>query len=160
LSGCPETPPNEPPTPAAEVEEPVFSGTFEVPSRADFANPSLPVGPEGYGYTMVALPGTIQLWHDNTARTPFTAAGECLALVAQCLEPEVRNVRGCFENAPVCSTDAPWEPPDESFCCPSGCANRYVELRAAGLTVPKATSGALLNEGSCMPGLDAWRKQR
>lgn len=159
LSGCPETPPSEPSTPAVEVEEPVFSGTFEVPSRADFTNPGLPVGPEGYGYSLGSPNGLIEYWYDDTERNPKTAAGECLALIIQCVEPGVRNVRGCFENAPACSTDAPWEAPDEAFCCPAGCADRYVELLATGLSIPKATSAALLTEGSCMPGFDAWRKQ-
>ena len=161
LSGCPETPPlDEPPTPVEtfEVEDPIFSGTFEVPSRADFTNPGLPVGPEGYGQSLGSPNGLIQFWYDDTERNPKTAAAECLVLIIQCIEPGVRNVRGCFDNVPFCATKTPWEPPDEAFCCPETCGERYAALRAAGMAGPAATSGALLQKGSCMPGFDAWRE--
>ena len=112
----------------------------------------LPPGPDGTGYTLMATNDGF-LVADPEDRTPISAAAECTALILACVEPNVRNLRGCFEAAPVCSSDTPWTG-DDTMCCHKSCADRYVELREDGLDEAAAAITAIHGPEACSPGVD------
>ncbi len=132
---------------------PRYSGTWEVPSQEDLKDLPLAPAEDGDGYTLIEGPEA-SLVSRIDQHTPVSAAADCAALIIACYSPGERNFPGCFENVVQCSTETPWE--GEGFCCAPGCAGRYAELRADGLEPPDAAARAILDQGSCMPGYDAW----
>jgi len=134
------------------VEDAVYSGDWVAPSPADLEDLDLPLNEEG-DYILYE-DGGVGLYADPTERSPMSAAAGCAALIVACHEPELRNLRGCFEHVPTCSTDEPWQ--EDAYCCDPGCADGYVTLREEGLEPARAATDTLLGENSCMPGLDAW----
>ncbi len=164
LAGCPEAaPPPEPPTdddddaspPGGGVEDSLYSGEWTVPDRSMLDDPPLTPHPDG-GY-IVHWTAEASLALDPEARTPLSAAAECIALVIACYEPGLRTRLGCLENVEQCGSETPWTG-DEPFCCAAGCAERYRSLREAGYNQPDGVVEALLGQESCAPGLDAWRE--
>lgn len=159
VSGCNNAQPGVADQPDDVADEPaLYGGTWDVPDRDDLDDVDLPPGPEGDGYTLTAAPGMV-LYSDPTSRTPLSAAAECGALVLACVEPEIRNVRGCLQNVEACPDDRPWES-DNDLCCPSSCEATYLEARTDGLDEPDAITAALFGESPCSPGLADMRETR
>jgi hypothetical protein len=136
--------------PSGLVEEPLYGGTWDPPTREMLADVALPLDGDG---DMVLMPGsTVGIIVDLEDRTPVTAAAECAALVTSCLDPQ-RNVLGCLQNVQVCDNDEPWLG-DDPFCCPSACEDRYIELREDGREEADALTTALFGDAPCTPGLN------
>jgi len=81
---------------------------------------------------------------------PVFAAGACGGLLIACVEPGVRNTRGCLENVAVCETEEPW---NEEFCCPAGCMDIYIAHRKEGLGEIEASAEAIFGDEGCIPGM-------
>ena len=137
----------------ADEDSPLYSGSWTAPSREDLVGLDLPVDAATGGYVL-STSADVSLVADITRRDPVTAAGACLGLMLACYAPGERNLPGCFANVPTCATRTPWE--EAAACCDTSCGARYAALRAEGQPPAAAATMAILAEGSCMPGYDAW----
>ena len=140
LSACPGN--------QGAVEEPLYSGEWEAPTREMTQDLDLPQDDDG-DYILITTPGA-SLVYDPDDRSPPAAAGECAALVMTCLAPE-RNVLGCLQNVTTCESDEPWKGSDP-FCCHASCEDTYVALRQDGLEEADALAKALFGDNGCSPG--------
>jgi hypothetical protein len=131
------------------VEDPVYSGNWDVPVRSDLYSLDLPTNEDG-DYVLVSQ-GDAQLVANPDDRDAISAAAECGAVVLACLAPD-RNLLGCLQNVPTCDSDTPWT--GDGFCCDASCEDAYVELRLDGAVEADALSGAVFGPNSCMPGVD------
>lgn len=135
-------------------ELPVFAGSFALPERealpAALEAAGFPPGPEGRGFTVLALPDGV-LFIDPEARSPVSAAGECADAMLACLAPPERNVAGCFAALATCR-GKPWKG-DRPACCPDACGERYHALRREALGEGDSFAAAIWERPSCMPGL-------
>lgn len=138
--------------PPSGLEDPLYSGTWTVPTWAAYEGLPLPPGPEGAGYHLIeATEGT--LWFDPDLRDPVVSAGVCATVVQACFAPGERNLHGCLLNGPTCATDRPWE--EEAMCCPAACLDGYRARREAGQGEIDALSSAIFDADGCTPGLGA-----
>ena len=147
---APEPPP--PVTSPALVEQPVFSGSFDLPDRQILKRLGLPPGPEGRGFALLTLNDGVYAF-DPDDRTPVSAAAECATAILNCFHPQLRNYAGCFANVPVCPTDTPWTS-DGPACCTAACGGRYQDLLREGRDPPSAMAAAIYERPSCMPGVE------
>jgi len=131
------------------VEEPVYSGDWELPTRVMVEQVDLPRTEDGY---VLASGPFGEMFADPEDRSPSSAAGECAALLMACMAPE-RNVLGCLQNVPVCESEEPWTGTD-AFCCHASCEDRYVELRLEGRIEADALATAVFGPEACSPGVD------
>lgn len=136
-------------------ELPEATGSFELPDRAALPaaleEAGFPPGPDGRGFTVLALPDGV-LFIDPSARSPVSAAGECADAMLACFAPPERNVAGCFAATATCR-GKPWKG-NAPVCCPTDCGERYQALRRDGVDEGAALAAAIWEEPSCIPGLE------
>jgi len=97
----------------------------------------------------------VALQIDPTKKTPVHTMRGCRFWLRACRQQNHEDLDLCMDHAPACKSARPWEVDEQ--CCPSACAKRYREHRAAG----KADGLALMDtfeEIECFPGLAAYRR--
>lgn len=88
---------------------------------------------------------------DPTLKDPLTALGGCTDLITKAYVP-TQSLDDAVSAVKSCVNATPWQ--TLSPCCPTGCKDRYTQLRGSGAGEFAAFDQVFFKDPACFPGVN------